>query len=448
MLLLLSTACCGQELQQQVRQLMSTKYRDAAAKAEKFAQERRFGDGHKLWLSAVPDDDKIAADYFLLGNVLFGALPEKSLELHQRAAKLMPANADIQLEVAMCLHKCGRFEEAAAAYGAYVESPAAKSRGPGVMHALLADCLVRTGKYAAACDAWEQVPFRSYRIKIAHYAHNIHGKVSPFQRHYELLARARTKDVDAAMNLILLDCEWDWNWWNTEVKRDFLKADTAELGTLFPKEDSRLALARAISAYHLPERSDISVFAGTLKSNNLIIGDKPAMPHHGLLVSHATRLILENKLATPEKLLQVHKDRFETELLKPADQINIEIVNVYASLLAQAKRDTELTRVDRLMWRKTNEPRFAISYLASLVRDGKGLDDDEVKRILKQFSDHRVVSSVALSLAMEDKRPLTKPLAVAIAAEFKSLTPNRLTGTRTADRLNALFKELRQSLSK
>lgn len=438
--------CDGQDLHSDVGRLMATKYRDVAARAEQFARDRQFGDGHKLWLSAVPDEEKTVADFFLLGNVLFHAQPMKALELQQQAAKLDPGAADIQLELGMCLHKAGKYREAAAAYTAYTESPTAKTRGPGVFDALLADCLIRTGKYKAACDAWERVPFRSYRIKIAHYAQKIHGDTSPFQRHYDLLTRARLKDIDAAMQLILLDCEWDWDWWTVEVNRDFLKADSTEVAKLFPVDDKRVVLMQAIAEYHSPKSPDAEQFATVLKGENLIIGDKPVLPDHGLLVSHAAQLVLENKLSTPAKLLEFHRARFEAELAKAADEIDVEMVNVYASLLAQSERSDELSRVDRIMWQKTNAPRFAASYLVSLVGDDKKATNQEVKRILSTHAEQRVVSSIALSLARKSEQPLTKPLAVAIAAEFKSLTPNPLSGTRTSDRLNALFKALRQSV--
>lgn len=440
------TVCDGQDLQTEVRQLMSTKYRDVATRAEQLARDRRFGEAHKLWLSAVADDEKTAADLFLLGNVLFEAQPKKALELHQRAAKLEPKAADIQLELGMCLHKAGKYREAVAAYTAYTDSSTAKARGPGVFDALLADCLIRTGKYKAACDAWERVPFRSYRIKIAHYACKIHGKTTPFQRHYDLLTRARQKDIEAAMQLILLDCDWNWDWWTVEVNRDFLKADATEVAKLFPAGDTRVRLMQAIAAYHLSESPDVEQFATALKNDNLIVGDQAVLPDHGLLVSHATRLVLENKLSTAAKLLDIHQSRFEAEIVKPASEIDIELVNVYASLLAQSDRSEKLSQVDRIIWQKTDAPRFAASYLVSLVRNGKDTANAEVKSILSKHSEQRVVSGIALSFAQENEQPLTKPIAVAIAAEFKSLTPNPLSGIRTSDRLNVLFKALRQSL--
>lgn len=446
-LFFLPAVCSGQDLQRDVQRLMATKYAPVAEKAEKLAKERRFGDGHQLWLTAVPDDEKTAADYFLLGNVLFEAIPEKALAFHQRAANLEPGVADIQLELAMCLHKTGRFEEAATAYEAYIQSPTAKSRGPGIFDALLADCRIRTGEYAKACDAWERVPFRSYRIKISKYVQKIHGNGSPFQRHFDLLARAREKDINAAADLILLDCAWDWDWWSVEVNRDFLKADVNELDTLFPATDNRLLLMQAIAVYHDAESPNIAQFEQALKSSKLLIGVAPELPPHGLLCSHATRLVLENKLATPAELLGMHRNRFEVELQKMAEDIDVELINVYASLLAQSKKSDELVRVDRIMWQKTKEPRFAASYLVSLVQAGKDRTDKDVAQLIDDFSDDRVVSSIALSLAEAEKLPLTKPLAVAIAAEFHSLTPDPMSGTRTSDRLNALFKALRQSLS-
>lgn len=446
LLLVCPVVCNAQELQQQVQQLMATKYRTVAERAEKMAADRRFGEGHELWLSAVPDAEKTVADCFLLGNVFFQALPTQALQLQQRAAKLLPDAPDIQLELGMALHKCGNFKEAAVAYEAYTQSAVAKSRGPGVFDALLADCLIHTGEYGKACDAWERVPFRSYRIKISKYAYKIHGKTSPYQRHFDLLTAARKKDMDAAADLVLLDCEWDWDWWTVEVNRRFLKADIEELSKLFSDDNPQLLLMQAIAAYHEAQSPDIAQLEKSLKSNNLIIGAAPKLPAHGLLTSHATRLILESDLATPVELLAVHKDRFEAELQKTAEDIDVELVNVYASLLVQSKDSDELARVDRIMWQKTKEPRFAASHLVSLVRDGKDRTEKDVARIIEAFSDHRVVSSIALSLAQQEKQSLTKPLAVAIAAEFQSLTPNPLSGTRTSDRLNALFKALRQSL--
>lgn len=443
---LFPTMCCGQDLKRDVQRLMSTKYASIAKQSEKLARERQFGDAHKLWLSAVPDDEKTAADYFLLGNVLFEALPAKSLDFHQRAAKLKPDVADIQLELGMCLHKSGKFKEAAIAYQKYLQSSVAKSRGPSVFDALLADCLIRTGQYAKACDAWERVPFRSYRIKISKYAYKIHGKASPFQRHSDLLTKARQKDINAAAALILLDCEWDWDWWTVEVNRSFLKADIKELGTLFSAENPQLRLMQTIAEYHDAESPDVVQFEKALTSQNLIIGATPKLPTHGLLTSHATQLILENDLATPAALLALHKDRFEAELQKKVEAIDVELVNVYANLLARTKASDELTRVDRTMWQKTNDPRYATSYLVSLVLDGKDRTDQDVDSIIKNFSDQRVVSSIALSLAQQQKEPLSKPLAVAIAADFQSLTPNPLSGIRTSDHLNKLFKALRQSL--
>src|SRR5262249_55057837 len=135
----------AQDFQHQVRHLMEAKYQSVSARAEELARARRFGEGYELWLSAVPNSEKTAADYFLLGNVFFEALPDKALELHRRASELQPDNVDIQLELAMALHRNQKFREAVPLYQSYINSPLAKSRGPGVFSALLADCLVRLG---------------------------------------------------------------------------------------------------------------------------------------------------------------------------------------------------------------------------------------------------------------------------------------------------------------
>jgi phosphoribosylformylglycinamidine (FGAM) synthase PurS component len=132
--------------------------------------------------------------------------------------------------------------------------------------------------------------------------------------------------------------------------------------------------------------------------------------------------------------------------LEKADKVDIELVNVFANLLAGAERSDTLMQVDRTMWQRVRDPRFAASYLVSLVDDGKKLEDNDVATILEQYSDNPVVSRVALSLAHEQKQSLTKPLARAIAAEYTSLTPNQLSATRTSDQLNTLFRALRQSL--
>ncbi|MEP3479709.1 MAG: hypothetical protein ABJZ55_10715 [Fuerstiella sp.] len=446
--LLFPAVCRSQDFQSDVRLLMTTKYAHVSEQAGKLVTERRFADANKLWLSAVPDDQKTAADYFLLGNVLFEARPAKALEFHQRAAKLKPDVANIQLELGMCLHKSGQFQEAAKAYQAYLQSSEAKSSGPGVLDALLADCLIQTGQLAKACDAWERVPFRSYRINISKFIHKIHGETSPFQRHFGLLTKAREKDINAAAHLILLDCKWDWDWWNVEVKRNFLKADMKELGTLFSAEDPQLRLMQTLAEYHQTDSPNIAQFEKAITNDNVIIGTNPKLPAHGLLASHVTQLILQHNMATPAELLTAHKDRFEAELQKAAKDIDVELVNVYASLLAQTDAKAELARVDRAMWQKTKDARFAASYLVSRLQDGKDRTDQDVNAIVNTFSDHRVVSTVALSLAQQNNEPLTKPLAAAIAAEFQSLTPNPLSGTRTSDRLNALFKALRESLKK
>lgn len=444
---LLSGVVQADELQKQAERRNQERYATPGKEVQKLIKARRFGEAREVWLGVVPDEEKTGIDYFLLGNTFFESWPEKSLEFHRKAAELLPDEVDVRLEVAMALHRNRKFAEAIAPYETYLNSSAAKRRGPSTYAALLADCLVRSGDFKKACDTWESVPFRSYRIGIAHSCYAIHGPVGPHQRHFNLLTKARTKDLDAAVRVILLDTQWDSSWWDFEVNRDFLKADMEEFAALFPPDDPRMRLTSAIADHHAREKPDPNAFQAALARSNLLLGDKPSLPAHGLLVSHAVGILIEEKLATAEDLLKAHAESFRKEFDRPAHEMDLELATVWAALLTATDKNEELQEFDERIWRKTGSVRFAADYLRLLTTEGKDEDDPDVAAILKRYPTDRVVTSVALSLAAAQKRRLTEPLAAAISAEFESLTPNPLSGTRTADRLNALFRALRASLA-
>lgn len=211
-------------------------YAQHTATFEQASQLSRAGDvaaGNQLLIDlAEQDGGPIAA--FMVANTLYGWDPTVSYRLHLRAQKAFPAEPAVALEVAMEQHRQGEYAEAMVNYRRFLDA----GRDPQYS-ALLADCLVRTGQLKAAVQAWDQANHDQNHTGIDFAICEIYGPLVPGQRRGDLLAKIKAGDFAKLNDLILLDINFDTDWWNSAVSNEGLDRDLRLAAKLLGEENAR-----------------------------------------------------------------------------------------------------------------------------------------------------------------------------------------------------------------
>jgi len=264
--------------------------------AAKLSTDGYAADGNKL-LADQADEDGGAPAAFAVANTLYASDPAISYRLHLRAQRAFPNDPAAVLQAAMELHRHGEYAAAIVHYRRLIEA--------GVMphsSALLADCLVRTGQLKAAVQAWDHAGHAQHHVEIDAAICAIYGPLSPYQRRSDLIAKIEGGDVAKLADLILLDLNFDTDWWNARVNHDALDSDLKRAGAALGKRDARYRALALYAQLTRVEEKRASEILRLLKDSNLIVGPGADLPADSRIARALCELAVNARLATPAEL--------------------------------------------------------------------------------------------------------------------------------------------------
>ena len=382
---------------------------------------------------AEQDGSPIAA--FVVANTLYGSDPVASYRLHLRAQKAFPDEPTAALEVAMEHHRQGEFAEAIVNYRRFLDA------GGGPQYsALLADCLVRTGQLKEAVQAWDQANHSENATAIDAAICEIHGPLVPGQRRGDLIAKIRAGDFAKLNDLILLDLNFDTDWWHSAVATDELDRDLKFAGKLLGVETARyqqLALYAELARREEKKPEDIK---RALTSAGLILDPQAALPADSKLARAFCELVVANRVASPADLWASHQAALRARVAEN-DHEALHLL----CWLASATRNNELVELDQLGWEEWNDPTFAAALAIDLYREKKltSADDFQLMAAMAASRDDTRLNQMRIALAGEEA-VTPAMLASAIKAEYHKLSVN--AGRRDSSTLDGLFFELGKRL--
>ncbi|HEX8523137.1 MAG TPA: hypothetical protein VF669_12845 [Tepidisphaeraceae bacterium] len=410
--------------------------------SEKEMTAGHFQQANQKLLDAFPEKTRTPAQSFILGNLVFEMDRSLSYRLHQAAALREKENAKVAWEWGLEQHRAGEYAGAVAAYD--VVSRARPDFA--VPYALKADCLLRLNQVNEAVAVWKKSEqARSGSIEeMESMICAVHREPAPYRRREELLARVMEKqDVDAAQDLICLDCTFPRDWWNIGPYIKFLKHDAAAIeGALkLPADDLRMRSMRCAVECALADRGKAKSVRAVLKRHRLLLDDEQTVPSHGGLLSTILTLAMDADVVD-EKVL---RGPLATKLDAAARSSKIPELWNFAAYAVPREADA-LLKHERTAWDATGNGRFAAMFLMIKSRGELAENDPDLQAALKQFPESGGVQRVAYEVAKKHGHVTRELLANAARAEFTHFSsfvaPATVVNRPRSDYLRQYFAEL------
>lgn len=420
------------------------RYQAAGKEAETLiATVGKLDEANQVYLNAIPDEQLTPADCFVLGNTFFKIAPELSAKYHERAFNAFPDDPYVNLEWAMILHLRGQHQEAAKCYRKCLET----LNDRYLPHALLADCLVRTGDLKEAVKHWQLADHPSNHTGIDFAIHSIYGELSPHYRHQQIWKAIETGQTERLDELIVLAANWDTDWWNQKVNAEFLNQDLNIAQTLLGEENPQFKEFKLYAATYLEQNIDAGWLKTRLNDLNLILAPKSKLPQSAFVTDRLLALVIKHGLATESDL----KESFERKLRdrgKSTGADGAAALNTLATLILAAENPdhNKLEEIDKTGWDKHHEARFAASLLVGLASRGELQPSSALlKRAQTEFPDDRTLCMLSLELNKTDESIQTKFIVDAIKAEYRHLSVS-FGIIKDSYRLKWLFAQLEATL--
>ena len=268
--------------------------RAALTKAESLMLEGQLDEANATILAAFPEKSRTAEQALILANILFKQDPKNSYALHQRAAKELPDKPEAQYEWALEQHRAGEYGAAADTYARFLKVKADHVPAYG----LLAECLIRTGKTREAADAWAKSEEASGSIEtLESLVCEVHTAASGDRLRAELLPKAAKGDLDAAERLVVLDANFERDWWNDGPHKRYLEHDLAVLRkTDFAGgRGAELVAAAEASLAGTNEDGGSEAAAQVLKKAGFMLDEKGTLPQGPRLIPVMLDAVLSAK---------------------------------------------------------------------------------------------------------------------------------------------------------
>lgn len=340
----------------------------------------------KLFLDAVPESERKAAHYFVLGNLWFDLDPAFSFQMHERAATLAPGEQVVLREWAIELQRAGRWADAEPVFA---KARVGDADEDASCSALRAECLLRLGRTAEACAAWQE------SRAMVHPQHKrelfawVHGPESVELRRSRWLAELDAKHLEHVEDLLLADVFYELEGKHYEVRYEYMQHDGQRIAKLLAADDERLLdLTALVDSLFLDWEQGFPKGGDSTPRKNLLehaaqrkwIGDGARLPAHPRVAREMLAALVRHA--------------------QPA-----------AQLLASHRAEL-LRRVDA-----TPSDTVALETLVDLARAAK---DPALAAYEKRLpSDARGRARAGLAAAREAKTPLATPLVNALYAEFE-----------------------------
>jgi Tfp pilus assembly protein PilF len=399
-------------------------YEAAMKDSEALLLDGKYEEMRALFQKAVPADNRTVGHNYVLGGALFQLDPENSLKAYEAAWKKLPDNPYIELEYAVGLHRARKYAEAEKIYAKIVNDPKVGVRAKG----LRADCLLRAGQFADAAASWAAADPKETHSDLEEAASWIYNEPSPEIRRCRLLADLAKGGKATWEELILLDVKWDMDWWNVEVRDNYVKHDL-ELAAAKLKPDSarykqleilaNTPSARDNGIFH-DQKVDLKAAAAALKKDaealNLL-GDQSKLAENSHAAVRFLYLFRKCGLQTAQQQI----DLYEKEMLARHNSKggDLECADELAALCAEVK-SPKLADLDPAGWKKYSDERFLASLLASKKETLKSADPLLVEG-LKKFPDNSALAHMALDVARREGKGIKEALARSVQADYTHL---------------------------
>jgi hypothetical protein len=364
---------------------------------------------------------------YLIGGMLYNIDTLQSFKLHQDAYLAIPQEQNFILEYAIELHRKRKYGEAAKLYESYSIKEPTDFR----VYVWLADCYINIGETSKSIENWKKANHAQNHTSIDFAIYTIYGKADQIDKRNFYRAEIAQGKSPSFYPLVLLDENWEFDWWNSGVQEQFLAADIALAQTKLGAGSNDFKILNAyVSIKKLEETGNATAIKKLLLENNLILDNKP-LPQFGSMASDLLRICFVNKLLDEKSF---YKTR-EQELLSLAKQTkDKELLNIYAYLQATVNEHVK-PETDLLGWKEFKDERFAISYFIGKAANNR-YDDPELTQALTDFPNSAKLYWVKTNCAKIEGKELKPHLVELIKREFRTLSSDE---SHFSNQLNSYF---------
>src|SRR5882672_6291263 len=280
----------------------------------------------KMFLDAVPEDKRTAANWFVLGNLWFDMDPEFAYRMHAKAFELAPDETDVMREWAVELHRVGKCAEAEPLYAKLVTGDGDQAM---VARALRADCLLHLGRPAEALASWQasqKIKRKGHLLDGLEWAHSVEH---PIRERARLLAEVKGGQLENVEELILTDVFWQREDEHYFLNYEYMEADSALVFEKLGRESRRAKDLLAAMNYSFIDweqqypREPSAMPHKTLEQSATElgwIGDKPMLPENARVARVMLEALIDQQLRGAADLLKDFAPTLEQRAkAKPAD---------------------------------------------------------------------------------------------------------------------------------
>jgi len=385
-------------------------------------RDGKFAESNQALFDLVPEKQRTAAHWFLLGNLVFQLDFAKSYELHQKAYELAPGESMTQYEWAIERHRKREYAEADALYAKLTAQP---GKTDPRAHAFRADCLLHLGKLSEAVAEWKAADLRNRHTSVEQGFSWIYGKPHPIVERARLLNAARapkaekSEQIAALESLILLDLEWRTDWWNARPKPEYLASDLALAASVLGADSPRqhqLALLVELT----PKDDDLGLdrmapeFKDRLRKKR-VAGADVLLAENTFVAGRLLDMVVTSRAATPAELLGWYGKTLRARVdATPGDAKALEIL---AALYEKGEKSAELAALEELGWKKFGSVSCAYGILR---RKGDAItsDDPLLKAALAKFPDDQTLRGVAVGCAANEEKGEREAVAAYLEAHL------------------------------
>jgi hypothetical protein len=402
--------------------------RAQAPDARQAVLEGHVGRTNQMLLDLVPDERKTAADWFVVGNMLYRADVAASDRAMKKAEALLPDEPAILLERGMAEHRARRCTEALGYYDRFHATSAGKEQF--VSWAYSTQCHLMLGEVDKALAEWPHAEFGGHHVAIESAMYEIFSTRSPDREREALVGAASKTNPEALCQLMDLDAKWEVDWWNTKARTDYMEQDTRLAHDLLAGD------AKALADFDLCHDGATLSEADFVKrlADAGYWGTKPALPRSPKLTLMAVNALTATETATPRDVLDAWGDALEKRLAAaPADRATLEVLGF---LYVKVHDRPRLKIIDRQGWTLLHLRSFAESYVI-----GRVITDEPVAdALVSAFADFPDSPLIAYLRLRREVQGVPRPRAFAdlIAANFASAAHPYPEGMRLSEAMHLL----------
>ncbi len=404
----------------------------AAQQADKLFVEGKFEEATKVLLDVFPEAKRTPMQELMLGNAFFGINRKRSYALHKSAAEKLPENMDAQFEWAIEQHRAKEYEGALKAY------KVALAARPGYvpLRGLVADCAIRTGDIALALAMWTE-PQKSPTGTLQQFEVMVcevnSGRDAPLERE-ELLKKVVGGDEKAAVDLLLLDSAWPFNWWTEVPNKPCLENDQrTTLKWLPPGVSDAVRESRTLARCASVPKPDKDKIGRLLKEDRCLIDADFTLPTEG----RCLRLLLKYAVLSGAISREEARARLGERTIALAKKTKDADAFEAAAFLYPGMGKME--EIDRLGWELAHSATCAAAVLAGMeAKKTLTWESEELQKAMKEFPNDSRITGFAVRAGIAAGKPKKDLLIAGIKAEYTKFSGAEVRGDKSAPSSAAL----------